>query len=153
MTDTPRKRHEALQPLSRHHHHALVIAQALIKQKEDPKQIQRELTDFWVNGGREHFREEEEYLLPEYAKYQTLDRSEIRELLLEHVKIRSLVSQICDEDGLDKMAELGELLKNHVRKEEQIVFPMIEDGVPENALQRLEALFSEHLESSKYYKQ
>lgn len=151
MENKPQRRHQALQPLSRHHHHALVMAQMLIKQKEDFKSIQRELSDFWNKGGREHFREEEEYLLPEYAKYNPIDRPEIRELLLEHIQIRSLISQVCDDSRFYKMQELGELLKNHVRKEEQIVFPMIEAGIPENSLRRLASFFSEHLESSVFY--
>lgn len=94
MENKPQRRHQALQPLSRHHHHALVMAQMLINQKEDFKSIQRELSDFWNKGGREHFREEEEYLLPEYTKYNPIDRPEIRELLLEHIQIRSLKSRL-----------------------------------------------------------
>lgn len=150
MENRPAKRHPSLQPLSRHHHHALVVAQMLILQQEPQEEIKDKLKDFWVNGGREHFREEEEYLLPEYAKYQSLDRPEIYGLLVEHVKIRSLISGICADGNLGKMKELGEMLKEHIRKEERVVFPMIQEGVPEESLRKLEPLFSEHIESSLY---
>lgn len=146
----PTKRHPSLQPLSRHHHHALVVAQMLIKQQEPHDVIRDKLRDFWEHGGREHFREEEEYLLPEFAKFQPIDVPEIRELLLEHIRIRSLVSEIAIDAHHEKMRELGELLREHVRKEERIVFPMIEAGLPEASLRKLKPFFSQHKQSSVF---
>ena len=35
------------------------------------------------------------------------------------------------------MNELGELLETHIRKEERIIFPMIEEALPEEKLQEL----------------
>ncbi len=148
MEPTSQKRHEALQPLSRHHHHALVLAQMLIKQNEDVESMRVKTINFWERGGREHFREEEEVLLPEYAKYQPIDIPEIRGLLLEHITIRSLVSEIAEGAGLDKMLALGTLLRDHVRREEQVVFPMVEQGIPPEALVRLQPYFEEHQSAS-----
>ena len=148
MEQPSKKRHEALQPLSRHHHHALALAQMLVKQKEDVETMRVKAMNFWEQGGREHFREEEEILLPEYAKYQPIDIPEIRGLLLEHITIRSLVSEIVDGAGVDKMLALGTLLQHHVRREEQVVFPMVEQGIPQEALSRLQPYFEEHLSSS-----
>jgi hypothetical protein len=62
--------------------------------------------------------------LPEFAKHAPLARAEIAELLIEHVKIRSLISQICEEHRGEQMSKLGELLRIHIHKEERI----IEDG-------------------------
>src|SRR5579875_1738781 len=128
------KRHPSLQPLSRHHHHALVVALHLIKQELPSDELRAELERFWHNGGQEHFREEEEVLLPAYAKHAPLNRPEIVQLLLEHVQVRSMVSQICDEHRDDVMQELGKLLQSHVRNEEQVVFPMIEAALSEPEL-------------------
>lgn len=151
MNHEPIKRHKALQPLTRHHHHALVLAQELIKQTEPIEKIRSDTISYWKNGGQEHFREEEEHLLPEYAKYQSLDVPAIHEMLMEHIKIRALADQISA--GVDKeaMITLGELLRTHVHKEEHIVFPMIEKGIPEEVLITLEPWFSEHLSSSVHY--
>lgn len=150
LNTKPGKRHPSLQPLSRHHHHALVVAQMLIQQQESPDVIRDKLRDFWEHGGREHFREEEEYLLPEFAKHQPIDVPEIRELLLEQMRIRTLVSEIAIDGHDEKISELGELLREHICKEERIVFPMIETGLPEASLHKLEPFFSEHKKSSVF---
>lgn len=102
-------------------------------------EIRDALRTFWEPGGQEHFREEEEILLPVYARYAPLDAPEIAEALLEHVRIRSLVGVILEaRDGsIENMHELGNLLDAHVRKEERVIFPMIEDALPEEQLQAL----------------
>jgi len=144
-------RHPSLQPLSRHHHHALVLAQRLIKQSQPMDVLKADLQTFWDNGGRLHFREEEEYLLPEYAKYRCIEVPAIQEMLLEHVRIRSLASEIAAGAGKDKLLMLGELLRNHVRKEERVIFPMMEEGIPDEQLRKLEPWFSEHTEASVFH--
>ncbi|MFC2948055.1 hemerythrin domain-containing protein [Virgibacillus sediminis] len=94
---------------------------------------------FWEKDGNQHFRDEEEILLPVYAKYQSSEQPEIAEMLLEHVTIRSYVQQIItsDENSVSLMNRLGQLLDSHIRKEERIIFPMIEDELPEKELQKL----------------
>jgi len=94
--------------------------------------------DFWYPGGQEHFREEEEVLLPAYAAYANIEQPEIVEMLLEHVKIRSGMQRLFDNDLTEaEMRELGTLLQVHIRKEERILFPMIENALPEEELQEL----------------
>lgn len=144
MTDKPARRHTALQPLSRHHHHALVLAQLLVKQQETPDVLKEKIKAFWTNGGQEHFREEEEVLLPEFAKHANVARPEILDLLVEHIQVRSLINEICNENKVEKMVTLGELLRSHIHKEERVVFPMIESALTEEQLQSLEPYFSEH---------
>ena len=60
-------------------------------------------------------------------------------MLLEHVKIRALIDKISStaEIDLDTMHELGSMLEAHVRKEERIIFPMIEMALPEEVLQKM----------------
>lgn len=139
-----RRRHEALHPLTHHHHHALVAAMKLKKagtQKGELTlgELKRELRDFWDPGGQEHFREEEEIVLPVYSRYAELNIPEIIEMLLEHVQIRGMVQEVLDipDVSFERMNELGQLLEVHVRKEERVVFPMIEDAIPEDELQKL----------------
>jgi len=146
-----RKRHEALIPLSHHHHHALVEVVKLkragtAESKFTIEEIKASLRAFWYPGGNAHFREEEEILLPAFAKFETVDRPEIIENLLEHVKIRSLVSHVLETDGdpVPLMHELGKMLDAHIRKEERIIFPMIEDALSEETLQGLAPYFHGH---------
>lgn len=78
-----RKRHEALQSLSHHHHHALVQALKLKRAGTDKSDhsltdIQSDLEAFWYPGGNEHFREEEEILLPVYCRYASIDQPLIK---------------------------------------------------------------------------
>ncbi|QQE78668.1 hemerythrin domain-containing protein [Alicyclobacillus sp. SO9] len=95
------KRHEALQELSRHHHHALVVAMNLKRaQIEDVTKLRQEVIQFWDDSGNHHFREEEDVLLPTYAKYKDLqDDENVIRMLIEHVQIRMLVQTIRDGMG------------------------------------------------------
>jgi len=144
------RRHEALQPLSRHHHYALVVAMHLTRQEQPPEALMAELRQFWEDGGQSHFREEEEILLPAYAKYGSLDRGEIAQMLLEHVKIRSLVSRALEDGDASALVELGTTLRAHVHLEEQMVFPLIEETLQAPDLTRLAPFFEEHRASSPY---
>ncbi len=144
------KRHEALKPLSRHHMLGLHIGLKLSRAKtEESKltlaEIIEETKTFWHQGGEVHFREEEEIVLPVYAKYAKLDKQEVIEMLLEHVLIRSgMQSLIANELTISEVRELGELLRTHIRKEERIIFPMIEKALPEAELKRLAPYLHEH---------
>ncbi len=100
---------------------------------------------FWQPGGQEHFREEEEIVLPVYAKYTEINKPEIVEMLLEHVRIRSGIKQLLDDElELTEMRELGKLLQSHIRKEEQVIFPMIEAALPEDELEKLAPYLHEY---------
>src|SRR5699024_4481454 len=103
------------------------------------EEMKKEVERLWELDGNQHFRDEEEILLPVYAKYESINHPEVVEMLLEHVKLRSYVKQILTtEDNLiPLMNEYGELLETHVRREERVVFPMIEKALPEDELQKM----------------
>ncbi|GAE92371.1 hypothetical protein JCM21714_1363 [Gracilibacillus boraciitolerans JCM 21714] len=133
------KRHEALYPLSHQHHHTLAMAQQL-KNADESSSVQkmtRDVIEFWEKDGEDHFRDEEEVLLPPlYAQYETVDKPEIRDMLIQHVQIRSYVQQIRGVKRPDRQLfrDLGALLQEHVRLEERVIFSMIEKAVPDNYL-------------------
>lgn len=137
------KRHESLKPLSRHHmiglHLALKLKRAGTgKSRLTIKEIKQEADEFWNPDGNQHFREEEEILLPAYAQHAEVNQPEIVEMLLKHVKIRAHMEKIINTDiSTDIMHELGELLETHIRKEERVIFPMIEKALPEEKLLEL----------------
>ena len=138
------KRHEALHPLSHHHTQALFIALKLRqagteKSRFTIEEVKQDVQDFWKPEGNEHFREEEEILLTAFAQYASIERPEIEEMLLEHVKIRAQMDTLLQSEAIDisLMNDLGVLLESHIRKEERIIFPMIEEALPEEKLQEL----------------
>lgn len=153
MTERKRKgikRHKGLHPLSHHHHHALVAAHRLMKagteeSKFSLKELPGILRTFWHNEGQQHFREEEELLLPLYARYGSLDRPEIIDMLLEHVKLRSLIMQALEQEApsAEFLRAIGQLLETHVRKEERVTFGLIEDAIPDEALHHLGPEFTD----------
>ncbi|HLS61401.1 MAG TPA: hemerythrin domain-containing protein [Virgibacillus sp.] len=138
------KRHESLKPLSRHHMIALHLALKLKRAGTDKslltkEEIKQEVQAFWEPDGQQHFREEEEILLTTFALHASVDRPEISEMLIEHVQIRALINQIIKTDTIaySLMHELGMILEQHVRKEERVIFPMIEKALPEHVLEEL----------------
>jgi len=154
------KRHVALQPLSRHHHHALVLALRLKRigisaSSDTVAGLCEDVVRFWETGGQAHFREEEEVLWPTYAQYARLDRPEIAESLLDHVRIRGRILQIArlaaanaaEADLLPPLHELGDWLDVHVRTEERVLFPLIETVIPKEVLDGLAGSLSIHMPS------
>ena len=141
-------RHESLYPLSHHHQNGLAIALYLKRAGTDLssftiEEVKGKLQLFWEESGNEHFRDEEELLLPTFAKYESLHQPEISEMLIEHVQIRSMVHQVLEASGdvLDHMHQLGETLEKHIRQEERVIFPMIEKVLPEEDLQAMHPRF------------
>ncbi|GGE44165.1 hypothetical protein GCM10011391_23700 [Pullulanibacillus camelliae] len=140
------KRHQALIPLSHHHHHGLFLALKLKNAREAKgrwtiEDIYEDAKLFWENGGEDHFREEEEVLFPELAKYKPIEECpEVKEALIEHVKIRALFSQLINDeiaktDLEAHMHQLGDCLNQHIRREERLIFPLIEQTIPDGTLQ------------------
>lgn len=146
------KRHEALYGLSHHHTNALFMALKLRqagteKSRHPVDTVIRDLQEFWEFDGNAHFREEEEILLPAFAQYADINRPEIKELLLEHVTIRAQIAELQEQEDapdIPLMHELGTLLESHIRKEERIVFPMIEKTLPEEKLRELGEVLHDH---------
>ena len=96
---------------------------------------------FWHKSGDVHFREEVEVLLPAYARHIRLDRdAEVMRVLADHAEIRAVVWDF--EERLaaktpieaEEIARLGKLLHDHVRLEENELFPRIEKALGEEQL-------------------
>jgi hemerythrin-like domain-containing protein len=135
------KRHSSLHPLSQHHHFALIQALRMRRAAEAPAEernaaVERQadkFVAFWHKTGMVHFREEEEVLLPAYARHSRLDQDAgIMRLLADHAEIRAAVQEL-EQRRTEKlpieaeaMARLAKLLHDHVRFEENDVFPRIE---------------------------
>lgn len=139
------KRHEGLKSLSQDHHRALVEAKRLRTAGEaaGAEAAARRLLDHWAEM-EGHFREEEQYLLPVLGRYAGSDCPEIAETLRQHVAIRGAVDAVRErlDGGLVPPAadlhHLGDLLRDHVRYEERVLFPEIEQVLPSEQLWRVQ---------------
>lgn len=96
---------------------------------------------FWHKSGQTHFREEEEVLLPAYARHIRIDQdADVVRLLADHAQIRAAVLDFKERlkaknpIGADELAGVGRLLHDHVRLEENVVFPRIEKALGEEQL-------------------
>ena len=139
------KRHKSLYPLSHDHHHGLIIAQLIKKNapkyKNLPDTIDGKVEHtiyFYNNELVKHFRNEEEILFPPAkGKDESLDKL-IKEIILEHKKIKSLVESLKTTNNYEEMLdELGNLLESHIRKEERKLFPKIESVLSVDELEKI----------------
>lgn len=135
------KRADALAPLSRQHHQGLFVALKLKRADRAGAAAAREaFLEYWESDGREHFRAEEESLLPAFARHAEHDHPAVARVLLEHVDLRRRgadVAAVAEPDP-DELRELGERLESHIRHEERVLFPLIERAVPAAELERLD---------------
>jgi iron-sulfur cluster repair protein YtfE (RIC family) len=139
------KRSKALQALSHQHHQGLFAALQLKRAgRETAAEACQVFLDFYEREGSRHFRAEEELLLPAFARHTGVDDPTIVRVLTEHVDIRRRRQDL--EASLDpdpaELRELGERLESHIRFEERVLFPMIEEALPLDELERLGAAFA-----------
>jgi hypothetical protein len=131
------KRSEALKPLSHEHHHALFVAKVICDQEGAGDSKERFL-EFWRNESEEHFRVEEEILLPGSGLPGPDQDEEVARMLSDHLAIRRGAARVtADEASPDEIVELAERLRAHVRFEERELFPRIERELAPEALERL----------------
>lgn len=134
------KRSDALAPLSRQHHQGLFTAMKLKRaDAAGAAEARAAFVDFWEREGREHFRVEEDVLLPTYARHGEHDHPAVVRVLVEHVDLRRRGEDVAAAADPDPAAlnELGERLEGHIRHEERVLFPLIEEALPPDELARL----------------
>jgi hypothetical protein len=122
-------RQPALQSLSRDHHQALAIALKLARSDADTAAgAQDAFLRYWLGHGRDHFRAEEEILLPTFANHADPQHPLVARVLREHLLIRRRAIRIerGAEEPLWRLRELGALVSDHVRLEERELFPLVE---------------------------
>jgi hemerythrin-like domain-containing protein len=131
------KRSEELAPLSRDHHQGLFAA---LKLKRNSDGAREAFLAFWVEG-RRHFAIEEELLMPALARHAPADHEAIVRVLVEHVDLRRRAQALeaDPEPAPETLQELGNRLEAHIRHEENVLFPLIEQTLPDDELAALGA--------------
>lgn len=140
------KRHPALISLSQDHHHALVIAQRLRRATDETfcEEV-RLFLDHWETEEQEHFRLEEELVLPVYADHSAPQHPAILRTYVDHAEIRRDAVRLAVAPTLDVAHLLGVRLADHIGFEEHELFPLIEEALTERELRRLGARIESEL--------
>ena len=135
------KRHPSLVPLSREHHHGLLLAFRLThglpktRQPHDaPQEQAADTVRFFQKGLAPHFAAEADILFPAIRAIQPQASALLDQLIQEHAAMRELVSHIEQQlpDGpqlKELLAAFGTLLERHIRCEERELFPIYEAHV------------------------
>ncbi len=133
--NTPIKRNENLVLFSREHHHGLVFCTRLKKANQASNSVLKLfIHEFYKNYLEEHFKNEEQLLLP------LLSDTEIStQFLDEHNQIRQLIDRvrISTNDIQNISLELGQLINDHIRFEERVLFPWLEKVCSEEELDNI----------------
>ncbi|MEO6252300.1 MAG: hemerythrin domain-containing protein [Ferruginibacter sp.] len=140
------KRHEALAPLSREHHGTLLLAQLLKRNAPEYKGLPtnaKDKVEYALKQFEEiikhHFQQEE--IILEKAKDHHDDINKLSaEIIQEHKQLTALFLSLNATTDLEAtMDKLANVLQDHIRKEERVLFPLIQEHCPEELLQQIYA--------------
>ncbi|NLR89877.1 hemerythrin domain-containing protein [Flammeovirga agarivorans] len=126
------KRNENLIPLSHEHHHGLVFCHRLKKLNHtDQLTAVRYINDYYENHLRNHFTEEENTLA-----YLINDEKIKRRFLNDHNIISNIITNIniTPSDVIEQGLALSQIINNHIRFEERILFPWLEENLSDKEL-------------------
>ena len=140
------RRHDALIPLTHDHHHTLAQARRLLDASKldddtERRNLANDFVNFYFGRAIRHFHEEEELFFA-----PLIDEPEARELVVravsDHLRLHHLVRTVTrrlsdGETDPDTLEEISQLLTQHVRFEEQELFPLVEKLVSEDDLRDL----------------
>ncbi len=131
----PLKRHPSLQPLSREHHHGLLLAWKIRTGQQNevsPDRIRAYVLWFWQTILKEHFEVEEKYVFPLIGDENPL----VLRAKQEHTRIENLIKQ----PSLDypTLSTIESELVNHIRFEERILFMSIQEKLSSEELEAIQ---------------
>lgn len=141
------KRHEAIAPLSRDHHAALILASLLKKNAplykglpNLPNEKARYAMRQFEAHIKKHFAQEEMILEKVKGSHAEID-SLAAEIKNEHRQLTELFNTLTASADLElSMDTLAIMLENHIRREERILFPLLQQYCSEELLQEIHQL-------------
>lgn len=139
-TKKPIKRHESLRPLSREHHHGLLLCWKIregLKKGSAPERIKAYTDWFWENHLAGHFEEEEKHVFPLLDQEHPL----VKRALSEHRRLARLFQD--NENIVQALNRIEDELSKHIRFEERVLFQEIQERASQAELDRIEAIHGE----------
>lgn len=141
------KRDVNLQPLSRHHHDALMACLMIekgVRKNADLKVLQDFTRQVWEKDINNHFVLEENYLVP-HLRQNRFPEYIIQSLLRDHELLRVLSQRILNGGAsYQGFLAFSTLLEQHVRFEERLVFEKAQEVLPEQELRKVGEHFPQH---------
>lgn len=131
----PIKRKEALKPLSRDHHHGLLLCwkiRAGIKKNIETERIKKYADWFWERHLQPHFEIEEEIVFPILGNQNEL----VKQAHAEHRRLKRLFVE--ESDALKAISLIEEVLEKHIRFEERVLFNEIQAAATNEQLQQIQ---------------
>ena len=128
----PIKRNEFLKPISREHHHGLLLYWKIrtgLKKQVEPERIKKYVNWFFQEHLVPHFEIEEKYIFPILGNENEL----VKKALSEHRRLTRLCNS--DTDILKNLNAIEEELESHIRFEERILFNEIQAVATEAQLE------------------
>lgn len=134
-------RHEALKPLSRQHHNGLAL---VVMARRGIEQRGERAVASWCERAVErydtelvhHFEAEEKILFPA-VRAAVGELPLVDELIAEHRKLEQLAAKMRLRASGDLLEEFLELLRSHIRREENELFEMAQEKLPAEQLEAL----------------
>jgi iron-sulfur cluster repair protein YtfE (RIC family) len=141
------KRHVSLIPLARDHYHGLLLAVRLQQGEQalprlwshDPQWQADYVVDFYEKDLKHHFEAEERGLFPYIADVKGAS-SIVEELLQEHRTFERFVGNFRREEQatlVEQLRDFGARLEEHIRKEDRVLFPLLEERAPADVLMKV----------------
>lgn len=160
------KRHPGLVPLSRDHHHGLVMAERLVLGRStnpradwppDRGEQAARLIDFFETDLRPHFEAEEAHVFPAAARDVAGGDGLVQRLVHDHEAMRTMVRELgagdvgaagagsaSPRDLDDRLRAFGERLRRHIRIEERELFERMQAECSPETLREIEIRLAEH---------
>lgn len=139
----PIKRHKVLQPLSRDHHHTLLLVWKIRKGLSNgigPQRIKKYVEWFYKTYADAHFELEEKYIYPVLNQNDAL----VVKALEEHKELKKLFA--AQNNLTDNLTALAVLLETHIRFEERILLNVIQEKATDRQLQ----FIAEHIPELRF---
>ena len=141
------KRHEAIAPLSRDHHATLILVQLMKKNAplynglpDNTEDKARYAIEQFETHIRPHFQLEEA-MLGKVKHIHPSIKILAEEIEIEHRVLTHLFQSLADtNDPLITMNELAVKLEDHIRKEERVLFPLLQEHCSETVLAEIHEL-------------
>lgn len=129
----PIGRHEALKPLSRDHHHGLLLCWKIregLKRKVPCHRIKNYTDFFFTSQLRPHFKFEEREIFPLLGSYHPMGERAVN----EHRRLEFLFKE---EASVEVFTAIETELNRHIRFEERELFHELQKTVSEETLQKI----------------
>lgn len=123
QTIAPIKRIDALKPLSRDHHHGLLLCWKIregSRKQINPKRIKKYINHVWKNQLLPHFLLEEKYIFPILGNEHPL----VKKAISQHRRLQRFFED--QTDYIKSISLIEEELELHIRFEERVLFNEIQ---------------------------